>query len=117
MRDFSKTHKLDYVCYDIRGPVMDAANEMEAQGEKILKLNIGNPAKFGFSAPDYILKTMSDSLPDSMGYSDSRGIPEAGYNTLLRVQGHKGCTAQRHIHGKRCFGAYHHVDAGAARQR
>ena len=77
MRDFSKSHKLDYVCYDIRGPVMDAANEMEAQGEKILKLNIGNPAKFGFSAPDYILKTMSDSLPDSMGYSDSRGIPEA----------------------------------------
>ncbi|MBQ1397208.1 MAG: aminotransferase, partial [Clostridia bacterium] len=51
MRTFQKSHKLDNVCYDIRGPVMDEANRMIANGEKILKLNIGNPAPFGFRAP------------------------------------------------------------------
>ena len=51
MRTFQKSHKLDNVCYDIRGPVMDEANRMIAGGEKILKLNIGNPAPFGFRAP------------------------------------------------------------------
>ncbi|SDA10438.1 alanine-synthesizing transaminase [Ruminococcus sp. YE71] len=91
MRSFSKSHKLDYVCYDIRGPVMDAANEMEAQGERILKLNIGNPAKFGFSAPDFILETMADSLTASMGYSDSKGIPEA-LEAIKRYNEYKGIT-------------------------
>ena len=74
MREFSKSHKLDCVCYDIRGPVMDAATEMEANGEKILKLNIGNPAPFGFNAPDSILSTVSAALPAAQGYSDSKGI-------------------------------------------
>lgn len=51
MRKFSKSHKLDHVCYDIRGPVLEKASEMESAGTKILKLNIGNPAPFNFSAP------------------------------------------------------------------
>lgn len=74
MRLFKKSHKLDNVCYDIRGPVMDEASRMEAQGEKILKLNIGNPAYFGFKAPKNILDIMEKSLDSTEGYSDSKGI-------------------------------------------
>ncbi len=77
MRSFSKSHKLDNVCYDIRGPVMDAANEMEAAGETIIKLNIGNPAPFGFKAPDSVLDAMKNALPQAQGYSDSHGIAAA----------------------------------------
>lgn len=58
MRTFEKSTKLDNVCYDIRGPVMDEANKMIAQGEKIVKLNIGNPAPFGFEAPEAIIDKM-----------------------------------------------------------
>ena len=60
MRTFAKSSKLNNVCYDIRGPVMDEANRMIAQGDKIIKLNIGNPAPFDFNAPDYILREMSE---------------------------------------------------------
>ncbi len=74
MRKFEKSVKLNNVCYDIRGPVMDEANRMSAQGMDILKLNIGNPAPFGFQAPDEIIKDMMMNLRDSEGYSDSRGI-------------------------------------------
>lgn len=74
MKTFNKSHKLDNVCYDIRGPVMDEANIMIANGEKILKLNIGNPAPFGFCAPKAVLDAMSDNLSDTEGYSDSRGL-------------------------------------------
>ncbi len=77
MRIFEKSRKLDNVCYDIRGPVMDEANRMEAQGHKIIKLNIGNPAPFHFEAPPEILEAMHANLPHAHGYSDSRGIPEA----------------------------------------
>ncbi len=77
VKTYSKSSKLDNVCYDIRGPVMDAANEMIANGEKILKLNIGNPAPFMFRAPDAIVSTMTDNLINAEGYSDSRGIVEA----------------------------------------
>lgn len=77
MKSFSKSHKLDNVCYDIRGPVMDAANEMEADGEKIIKLNIGNPAPFGFKAPESVMNAMKEALPFAQGYSDSHGIAEA----------------------------------------
>lgn len=77
MRTFSKSSKLDNVCYDIRGPVMDEANRMIAEGTKILKLNIGNPAPFNFNAPDEIIKEMTDSLRSAQGYSDSKGITEA----------------------------------------
>jgi alanine-synthesizing transaminase len=74
MKTFEKSHKLDNVCYDIRGPIMDEANRMSENGIKILKLNIGNPAPFNFTAPDEIIRDMSYNLRDSEGYSDSKGI-------------------------------------------
>ena len=77
MRTFNKSHKLDNVCYDIRGPVMDEANRMIANGEKILKLNIGNPAPFGFRAPDEVIETMQSNLTSTEGYSDSKGLLSA----------------------------------------
>lgn len=77
MKEFEKSSKLDNVCYDIRGPVMDEANRMIANGEKITKLNIGNPAPFGFRAPQAIIDKMSQNLIDTEGYSDSKGLLEA----------------------------------------
>ncbi len=77
MKTYSKSTKLNNVCYDIRGPVMDEANRMIAHGEKILKLNIGNPAPFGFTCPDYIMNEMTENLKNAEGYSDSKGIDEA----------------------------------------
>ncbi len=77
MKEISKSKKLNNVAYDVRGPVLDAANAMEAAGAKILKLNIGNPGAFRFEAPDCILSAMSSSLPESEGYCDSKGILEA----------------------------------------
>lgn len=74
MRTFEKSTKLDNVCYDIRGPVMDEANRMIAQGERIVKLNIGNPAPFGFRAPEAVIRKMSENLCDTEGYSDSKGL-------------------------------------------
>jgi len=74
VRTFTKATKLDNVLYDVRGPVVDEANRMEEQGMKILKLNIGNPAPFGFSAPEEVILDMRDSIVHSQGYSDSRGI-------------------------------------------
>lgn len=74
MKMYHKSHKLDYVCYDIRGPVMDEAGRMEAEGIDILKLNIGNPATFGFRAPDRIVEAMQSGLTSYEGYSDSKGI-------------------------------------------
>lgn len=74
MRTFEKSAKLDNVCYDIRGPVMDEANRMIAAGETVVKLNIGNPAPFGFRAPDAIINVMKENLTDTEGYSDSKGI-------------------------------------------
>ena len=74
MKEYTKSKKLDNVCYDIRGPVMDEANRMIAEGIDVLKLNIGNPAPFGFEAPDEIIKDMIMNLRDSEGYSDSKGL-------------------------------------------
>lgn len=77
MRNFEKSCKLENVCYDIRGPVMDEANRMIGRGIEILKLNIGNPAPFGFRAPEELLKQMNENLCDTEGYSDSRGLVSA----------------------------------------
>ncbi len=74
---FTQSAKLSNVLYDIRGPVLEEADRMEAEGHRILKLNIGNPAPFGFEAPDAILVDMIKHLPEAQGYSDSRGIPSA----------------------------------------
>jgi alanine-synthesizing transaminase len=69
-----KSAKLANVCYDIRGPIMDRARQMEEDGHKIIKLNIGNLAVFGFDAPEEIQQDMIRNLPNSAGYSDSKGI-------------------------------------------
>ncbi len=74
MRTFSKSSKLDHVLYDVRGPVVDEASRMEDMGLKILKLNIGNPAPFGFQAPDEVIQDIRHNVVNSQGYSDSRGI-------------------------------------------
>ena len=71
---YQQSAKLDNVCYDIRGPVMDEAMRMEARGAKILKLNIGNPAPFGFSAPDEVILDLIYNLRNCEGYSDSQGL-------------------------------------------
>jgi alanine-synthesizing transaminase len=74
MKIISKSDKLENVCYDIRGPILTQAKIMEDEGHRILKLNIGNPAPFGFAAPDDILKDVIHNLPKSQGYSDANGI-------------------------------------------
>ncbi len=70
----SKSNKLANVCYDIRGPVLKHAKRLEDEGQRILKLNIGNPAPFGFEAPEEILQDVIRNLPISQGYSDSKGL-------------------------------------------
>ena len=74
MKPILKSIKLANVLYDIRGPIMDAARQMEDEGQKIIKLNIGNLAVFGFDAPEEIQQDMIRNLPNSAGYSDSKGI-------------------------------------------
>jgi len=74
MRDFLKSGKLANVLYDVRGPVLEEASRMEEAGKKIIKLNIGNPAPFGFSAPDEIIEDIIANVPDTQGYSDSKGL-------------------------------------------
>ena len=74
MQPIRKSKKLDNVCYDIRGPVLARAKQMEEDGQKIIKLNIGNLAAFGFDAPEEIQQDMIRNLPNSAGYSDSKGI-------------------------------------------
>ncbi|MGT2912112.1 pyridoxal phosphate-dependent aminotransferase [Streptococcus cameli] len=74
MRQFDKSIKLEDVAYDIRGPVLEEANRMRANGEKILRLNTGNPAEFGFTAPDEVIRDLILNARQSEGYSDSKGI-------------------------------------------
>lgn len=74
MKQLKKSAKLANVLYDVRGPIVDAARQMEEDGQKIIKLNIGNMAPFGFDAPEEIQQDMIRNLPDSAGYSDSKGI-------------------------------------------
>jgi alanine-synthesizing transaminase len=90
-RQIGKSAKLDKVCYDIRGPLLKAANVMEEQGHKIIKLNIGNPAPFGFEAPQEILSDISFNLPNAVGYSDSKGIFSAR-KAVLQYYQQKGMT-------------------------
>ncbi len=74
MREIKKSSKLDNVLYDVRGPVVDEAHRMEAQGVNVLKLNIGNPAPFGFRTPDEVVQDMARQLTECEGYSASRGL-------------------------------------------
>ena len=74
MKPILKSDKLANVCYDIRGPVMERAKQMEEEGQRIIKLNIGNLAPFGFEAPEEIQQDVILNLPNSSGYSDSKGM-------------------------------------------
>ena len=74
MKTVRKSAKLNNVLYDVRGPIVDAAKQMEDEGQKIIKLNIGNLAVFGFDAPEEVQQDMIRNLPNSAGYSDSKGI-------------------------------------------
>jgi len=74
MSNIKKSDKLNGVCYDIRGPVLEHAYRLEEEGHRILKLNIGNPAPFGFTAPDEIIQDVIHNLPNAEGYTASRGL-------------------------------------------
>ncbi|MGP5551761.1 aminotransferase class I/II-fold pyridoxal phosphate-dependent enzyme [Psychrobacter celer] len=86
MNTIKKSDKLQNVCYDIRGPLLQTANKMEAEGKRILKLNVGNPAPFGLEAPHEILRDVSMNLPEATGYSDSQGIFSARKAVLQYYQ-------------------------------
>jgi alanine-synthesizing transaminase len=94
LKQIQKSSKLSNVCYDIRGPIMDRARQMEEEGHKIIKLNIGNLAVFGFDAPEEIQQDMIRNLPASAGYSDSKGIFGARKAVMheTQKQGIKGVT-------------------------
>ncbi|ROZ76919.1 pyridoxal phosphate-dependent aminotransferase [Ramlibacter sp. WS9] len=94
MKTVQKSAKLANVLYDIRGPIMDAARQMEEDGHKIIRLNIGNLAVFGFDAPEEIQQDMIRNLPNSAGYSDSKGIFAARKAVMheTQKQGIKGVT-------------------------
>ncbi|QJW84760.1 pyridoxal phosphate-dependent aminotransferase [Ramlibacter terrae] len=92
MKTVQKSTKLANVLYDIRGPIMDAARQMEEEGHKIIKLNIGNLAPFGFDSPEEIQQDMIRNLPNSAGYSDSKGIFAARKAVMHYTQ-------QQGIHG------------------
>lgn len=86
LRPLGQSRKLQHVLYEIRGPVAARAAQLEAEGHRVLKLNIGNPAPFGFEAPDPILQDMIAALPSAQGYSDSRGILPARRAVVSRYQ-------------------------------
>ncbi len=89
---YTKSNKLANVCYDIRGPVMKHAKRLEDEGQRVIKLNIGNPAPFGFEAPEEILQDVIFNLPTAQGYSDSKGLFSARkavmhYCQQMNIQG------------------------------
>lgn len=86
MYSIEKSHKLDNVCYDIRGPVLKQAQKLEDEGQRILKLNIGNPAPFGFEAPEEVLMDVIKNLPQSQGYCDSKGLFSARKSVMQHYQ-------------------------------
>ncbi len=92
MREVTQSRKLADVCYDIRGPVLEEAKRLEEEGHRVLKLNIGNPAPFGFEAPDEILVDMIAQLPLAQGYCDSKGIVSArrAVTQYYRLKGVEG---------------------------
>ncbi len=86
MQHFQKSNKLENVCYDIRGPVLDHANKLEEDGQRITKLNIGNPAPFGLMAPDEILHDVIHNLANAEGYCHAKGIYSARKAVMQRCQ-------------------------------
>ena len=92
MKPIKKSAKLANVCYDIRGPVLQKAKQMEEEGHKIIKLNIGNLAAFGFDSPEEIQQDIIRNLPNAAGYTDSKGIFAARKAIMHYCQ-------QKHIKG------------------
>jgi alanine-synthesizing transaminase len=86
MANFLKSDRLEGVCYDIRGPVLDHANWLEEQGQSIIKLNIGNPGAFGFDAPDEIMQDVVQNLRQAQGYCHSKGLFPARKAVMQRYQ-------------------------------
>ena len=86
MTDFKKSHKLANVCYDIRGPVLDHANLLEEEGQRIIKLNIGNPGAFGLDAPDEIMHDVIHNIRNAQGYCHSKGLFAARKAVMQRAQ-------------------------------
>lgn len=81
-----KSNKLTNVCYDIRGPVLEEAKRLEEEGQRIIKLNIGNPAPFGFDSPEEIIQDMIRNLPNAQGYCDSKGLFSARKAVMQEYQ-------------------------------
>jgi len=96
MKTITKSRKLDHVLYDIRGPIMDRARQMEEDGQQLIKLNIGNLASFGFEAPEEVRRDMIRNLPNSAGYSESKGIFAARKAVMhsTQTQGVHGVTIE-----------------------
>lgn len=84
--EFRQSSKLNEVCYEIRGPVIEHANALEEAGHSVLRLNTGNPALFGFEAPEEVVQDMIRMLPQAHGYTDSRGILSARRAVAQRYQ-------------------------------
>ena len=99
MKAIKKSRKLDEVCYEIRGPALERAKQMEDEGMSIIKLNIGNLAVFGFNPPDDIVHDVIANLPRAGGYSDSKGIYSARKAVMNYAQ-------ERHIRGVDIEGIY-----------
>ena len=119
-RTFTQSTKLQDVLYEIRGPVHEHAARLEAEGHRILKLNIGNPAPFGFEAPDVIMRDMIQALPYAQGYSDSKGIqcrPPRGLHPLRAGGRLSPIRRRRRLSRQRGVRADHDDAAGAVGQR
>ena len=93
----TQSDKLATVVYDIRGPVLKRAMQLEASGHPILKLHIGNPAPFGFEAPPEILQDVIANLPNAHGYSDSKSHAETNCNAFAHSNGDSKCDAAADI--------------------
>lgn len=119
MSPIEKSSKLENVCYDIRGPVLKEAKRLEEEGNKVLKLNIGNPAPFGFDAPDEILVDVIRNLPTAQGYCDSKGLYSARKAIMQHYQarGMRDVTVEDIYIGNGVSGAYRSGNAGIAEQR
>jgi alanine-synthesizing transaminase len=96
MQPILKSTKLSGVCYDIRGPVLARAKQMEDDGQRVIKLNIGNPAAFGFLAPEEIVQDVIHNLPEASGYCDSKGLFSARKAIMhyTQTKGVKGVTIE-----------------------
>ena len=119
-RTFTQSSKLQDVLYEIRGPVHEHAARLEAEGHRILKLNIGNPAPFGFEAPDVIMRDMIQALPYAQGYSRLQGHPArppGGVHPLRTGRRLSAVRRRRRLSRQRRLRAHHDDAAGAAGQR